>query len=221
MNQTELDPMDAAMDTDWNPTYTIFGQCDIDTYFCVLQKGVGKVLFDAAQHKAADRKTAITITISPLSSRTNANPTERNLIAESKEWASIIKPSLTALQTDLRNINSKWVKAELVANGTYTNKAGETKTSTTIKFLAVYQNEVECQAAADVFFNTPQEGAPQQAVTTSTGTSDRDTALKFLPALWNASGKDVTKFVQLLAGNPLTAKHFDITSPEVVALVAA
>ena len=53
------------------------------------------------------------------------------------------------------------------------------------------------------------------------GNREQETAAKFLPALWKQAAGDVTRFSELIAGNPLTSKYFSINSPEVLALVTA
>jgi hypothetical protein len=229
------DAIDRAMDVDWNPTLTVFGQCSVEVWDCVLEKGQGKIPFDAVIHSADRRCTAIDIAIQPLPGAKFTNPTERGMIAESREWSQIVKPSLRALNIDLRAINQRYVRVELVPTGQkYTNSNGETKDRTTVKFVAVYGSEGECQAAADAFFASrgSADGTNGASATASASqpngnggngsganVKERETASKFLPALWNASGKDVTKFAQSLASNPLTGRHFTLDSPEVIALI--
>src|SRR5438309_5438070 len=89
------DPYDAAMQATYNPTFSAFGQVQVAVWPCVLEKGVGKVPFDANLHDPARRVTAIDLAIIPVVS--GRAPVERNMIAESREWASIVKPSLMAL----------------------------------------------------------------------------------------------------------------------------
>lgn len=225
------DPMDAAMDAEYvPPKLTFFGQVQADAWHCVLVKGTGKVPFDAGQHSIDKRCTALDIAVTPLPDSPNTKPISRELIAESKEWASIIKPSLRSLNTDLRGVNRKWAQVEMVSTGRkYTNANGEEKVGTTIKFIAVYNTEQECAEAAKKFFadrkagdSTPAPTAaaqPQQTAMPSGANPERDIALKFLPALWAAAGKDVTKLATLIQRNPLVAKYFGIDSPEVVKLI--
>jgi hypothetical protein len=215
-----------------------FGQVSVDVFPCVLVKGTGKVQFDEGLHRPEDRRTSIHITISPLASSGLTFNTEREMIAESKEWAGIVKPSLVALNTDLRTVNGKWVKVLLVPTGqTYVNKQGEKKERTTVKFEAVYASEADCdKAAAEFFKKAPEEPVPGfdspapagGSANGSNGTNgnghnagERDAALKFLPALWNGSGKDVEKFAASISKNPLVCKYFDLNSPEVIQLIAA
>ena len=76
------------------------------------------------------------------------------MIAESNEWAKIVKPSLRDLGTDLRALNGKFVQAQLVPTGRgWVNQQGEKKENTTFKFLAVYDDFETCAKAADAFFN--------------------------------------------------------------------
>ena len=220
--------IDEAMGVEWTPRPKVFfGQVEVDSYYCALVKGMGKVPFDAGIHKPEQRCTAITIALNPLPDSPITSPVQRDLIAESKEWGQIVKPSLRALSVDLRSINGKWAQAEMVPTGrNYTNKSGEEKALTTFKFLAIYSTEAECVAAADRFFvrvSGPQDapdGTPAPQAATTNSSAERATAAKFLPALWAQSGKDVVKFGELIAKLPLVAKHFDLMSPEVLTIIA-
>jgi len=226
---TTNDPFDDAMNAEYKPlSRTFFGDIAVDIYYAVLVKGVGKVPFDPNQHDQDKRVTAITLTINPLPGSKAQYAVERELIAESKEWAQITKPSLRGLNTDLRAINGKWAQVELVPTGQkYTNKNGETKERTAIKFLAVFNTEDECQQASDAFWATRGNGNDPATTPAANGNgngqsdAERLTAQKFLAPLWVASGKDMNKFAQALASNPLTSKYFDLNSPEVLAVVAA
>jgi hypothetical protein len=232
MTQTtdNYDPFEAAMNAEV-PTgpRTVFGEMQIDVWPCVLRKGEGKVPFDATQHSVDERRTAIDLILIPTRGDYNV---ERHLIAESKEWAQIVKPSLRELGIDLRALNGRFVQAQLVPTGrTYTNAAGETKENTTFKFIKVYPDMESCIEAADEFFsnrgaassNGSSQATPAQAqpaALTQQNDHERETALKFLPALWKSANGDINKLAELLANNPLTKKYFDISSPEVVALVS-
>lgn len=225
---TEYDPFDAAMDAEApSGVRTQFGEIQIDVWPCVLRKGEGKVPFDAGQHSTDERRTAIDMILIPTKGDYNI---ERKIIAESNEWAKIIKPSLRALNTDLRGINGKFVQVQFVSTGRkYTDKnSGEEREYTTFKFIAVYPGLDECLAAAEEFFNNRSQNNQNDAVssqsapaTNGANPAERETALKFLPALWNASGKDVNEFAKKLAGNPLTSKYFTIDSDDVLKVIAA
>ncbi len=226
-----LDPMDSAMDAEWTPrTLTFFGNLSVDTYYCVLAKGVGKVLFDPNQHNKDQRCTAITFILDVPSSMGRSNqPIQREMIAESKEWSQIVKPSLVALNANLRSIHNKWVRVEIVPAGQkYTNKNGEEKLRTTFKFVALYGSQEECQAACEAFFAALNSGGNTQAPpaqtpvpATSADDPQKKTALAFLPALWKQSNGDVMRLSELIAGNPLTSKFFTISSPEVITIIGA
>ena len=222
-----VDPLDAAMDAEAPLSIrTVFGEVQVDTWWCALVKGEGKVPFDPAVHSTDARRVAIDMTIIPTKGDYNV---KREIIAESNDWAKIIKPSLRALNIDLRAINGRFVQLQMVPAGKYTDKnTGETKERTMPKFVAIYPGLDECLAAADEFFNKPSSGssaiAPAPAPTAPApngngNPAERETAKKFLPALYKSAGGDVSKLAELLANNPLTKKYFDISSPEVVALV--
>lgn len=134
-----------AMNEAEEPSKFYFGENTFDPWFCVLQKGVGKVPFDPQQHKAGQRRTAIEINIVPLNSGFTI---ERSAIAESREWAGITLPSIKALGLEPQALHEKFVKVEMVPARKYTNKDGEERTATMPKYLAVYADRAACEAAS-------------------------------------------------------------------------
>lgn len=220
------DPFEAADKAQWSSTFSVLGQVQVETWFCVLVKGQGKVPFDANQHDIGGRCTAIKIAILPaIPGRQN---TERELIAESAEWTKIINPSIKALGPtwNLRALHNQWVEAQLVPSGRkYTSSDGIDKDATTIKFVRVFASEDACVAAAQA--GRPGQPAAASAVASAApaaapgapNDAEKATATKFLPALWRASGNDLEKFGELLAKNALTAKYFDLSSPEVLDVI--
>jgi hypothetical protein len=239
------------------PPPEVAGELLLDIWFCVLQKGAGKVPYDAGQHRQAERRTAITITIAPLPESGWRMPVERQFIAEFPKdgWLKVTLPSLRALGvTDLHALHKSWVKAELVEYDQYTASDGQTKTKSAPKILALYANETDCRNAwfAERGEETPPVsngsaprrttdeinadlyGSPAPAVTpTANGNgngngndAERRAAQMFLPALLKSckkgnDGVDLAAVEQVLRENPLLAKHFTITSPDVIAAVQA
>lgn len=214
------DPMDAAMEADYDPTRTYFGQVAIDTHFCVLQRGTGKVVFDPAIHKMQDRRTAIGIDLYTLGDgRRESFALQRSLIAESKEWGQIVKPSLRALGIDLRTLHNRYAQVQMVPCGKWV-KDGEEKVLTTFKFIAVYNTEAECRAAADAFFGVaPGQSDEPASAASSPDDPEKETARRFLEPLWKSCNGDADRFYGLIKSNPLLDKHFHSGSVEVVSLV--
>lgn len=221
MTTQTSDPFDTAMNTEYRPTKMFFGQVSVDVYYCVLIKGKGKEVFDPNQHKQDMRRTSISIAIDPLPGSRAQFSVERELIAESKEWAQIIKPSLRALNTDLRAINHKWAQVELVPTGqTYTDNNGETKERTTVKFIRIFDSEGECIQAANDYFGHQAEPAETEPQPQPASNPERDVAARFIEPMWNACSHDVQKFQERLATDPLLSKYFTIESPEVTAVIS-
>ena len=140
------DPFDSASDPHLAPR-EYYGEASVDCWFCALVKGQGKVPYDPAQHER--RATAIDISVQPVPEQNVTFAVARKMIAESREWAGIVWPSLKELGIEsVRDLEGQWVKVTQVPTGRkYTSKQGETKEATTLKFLALYDDEAACRAA--------------------------------------------------------------------------
>lgn len=226
MVSTTSDPMDTAMTAEGRTgARTFFGHILVDAWHCVLVKGQGKVPFDPAQHSEDNRCTALDFVITPIARPGNQSyRIERNMIAESKEWASVVKPSLKALGVDLRGLSGKYVQVQMIPfGGSYVNKQGETKDRSTLKFIAVYPDEDACKMAMGVFWSqhgqheaeATSQPAPAAATTTA-NPAQKALAAKFLPGLWKASGGDLAKMEALIKSQPMVSKHFSMESQEVI-----
>lgn len=223
------DPFEAADNATWDPSFSVFGQVQAESWFCVLQKkdeanGIkgGKVPFDPNQHDISGRVTAVKISIIPaIPGRGN---TERELIAESQEWTKIVLPSIKALGPawNLKGLHNQWVEAKLVPTGRkYAGADGQPKEATTITFVRIFPTEDACLAAAQAGRpgggeSAPAASAAPAAVPAGPSDAEKAVATKFLRPLWTASGGDLGKFAEMLASNALTAKYFTIDSPEVL-----
>jgi hypothetical protein len=225
---TDYDPYDSAMAAKpLSQIRTSFGEVvELDLWPCVLVKGEGKSPFDAGVHSIDQRRTAIDILIVPLRGDYNV---EYKIIVESNDWTKFLLPSLKALNLDLRNLKGKFVQFQRVPTGRkFPDKTtGELKDHTALKILAVYPDAEACQAAADEFFFKAAHGGEQPAqVALPTPTNgkptqmERSKAASFLPLLWQSAGKDPARFVEMISKTAAVAEHFDVTSPEVQALIA-
>lgn len=124
-----------------------WGQVEISLYNAVLVKGVGKAPFDPQQHKPEQMVTGIDIHIAPLAEQNVSFQVSRSMIAESKEWASLVLPSIKALGLSVRELNGKWARVGQKGTGSnYTNQNGETRERTTFEFIKVFATEDECRA---------------------------------------------------------------------------
>lgn len=212
------------------PALEIYGKATVDAWFCVLVKGVGAIPFDPTQHKVQDRRTMISLAITPLPDMGLRFDTERRMLAQSSEWVKIVKPSLEALGIGQpQSLNSKYVRAALVSTGrTYVNKNGETKDATTIKVLEVFDTEAACLSAWQATTGTDvttHQAAPVQAapVTMSApvpaANNEKAVALKFAAALVANVKGDRNLLAAAIAGNPLLSRNLTVDSPEVVNLI--
>ncbi len=228
----------AANATEVEYSNQIFGQIEFDVWFCILQKGMGKVPFDPNIHPISQRRTAVDVSLTDLSGLNIS----RSFIAEigTDGWLKVTLPSLKALNTsNLQEFSGSWVHAEIVPFGKYTNAEGEERNRTAPKVLSVFDSQEACEAAAHstnapgtspleprsngtlsqngTAHASPQSAGPSHA----NGSSDaeRQVALQFLPAIvkncLNGNGIDYLKLESALSSNPILAKHFTVASPEV------
>ncbi len=242
--QNVPDPFDSADKAQPRETGNkhYFGSVLVDAWHAVLVKGEGKVVFDPARHSADQRVTALEIVVTPLPRAGGVDyQIKREMIAESNEWAKIVKPSLEKLGTNLKALQNRYVQVELVETGrSYVNKSGETKKNTTFRFVAVYDDQGACQAACDGFYsmrtgnNTNGANGQQPAPApngANGGSAERTMAAKFLPALYASAKKTasdagkpdevVSFFGTEIQKNQLTSKHFTLDSQEVIDVVMA
>lgn len=237
---TYNDPLDSAENPEV-PLPEYFGQATVDAWFCVLQKGMGKVPFDPQQHRLDDRRTAIKFGIIPLPEQNVTRDVYREYIAEFGAWPKITLPSIKAVGLTLKGLNNAWIHLALVSEGrTYTDKNGETKDSLTFKVLAVYPDETACRAAyLNQTVSSGQEpanppfvaSAPTTAPTNGTNGNghngngnganpkERETALRFVEVLVKETKGDEALLGPRIAQMPVLAKYFTIQSPEVRSLV--
>lgn len=236
------DPYDRAMNTEYRPPeLTVFGHCLTKVEDVVVvnpaqaaQYGhpkAGRYPFVEGHHPADMKRTGISISIAPLPGSPNQYPTDRDMLAESKEWGTIVKPALLVLGQNLKTIHEKYVQARMVPSGrtwqrtrdpgTGASPTQETVVGTVPVLLAVFDTEDECRKAADEFFAGRGGGqsngaASNGAAPNAAAASNKATAIAFLVPLWQMVKGDKDAMAAQLASNPLTKQHFTIDSPEVV-----
>lgn len=223
---THDDPMTAAMNATKEPKErAYFGEViTVDSWFCVLQKGVGKRPWDSTHDDVKDRRVVIKIEIQPLRGEYTVS---QECLTFEKVWIDHTMPSLIKLRADLHALRGKYAQVRRALTGEqYTNKQDQLKEKTAIEFVAIYDTQDACQAAADTFFgertaasNGAYAGMPEAELPDPAMPPEQQFALNALPALWKASGNDKTKFAALLGQNPLISKYYPIDHPHVVGLI--
>lgn len=225
------DVWDSAENPQLRTSSDYYGQVKIDAWPCVLVKGTGKLPFDPALHTEDQRRTAVDMMIIPLAEMNVSWDVSRNLIAESREWASIVLPSIKSLGISLRELNGRWAHVTLEETGqTYTGRDGATRSRTTFKFLAVYNTEAECRAAyqAASGAGTPAPATPANGNGNGNGNAkERETALKFARLIVENACRgqsDLSVILKAVEANmpnfPVVTKHFTASSPEIADLIA-
>ncbi|MCX6057770.1 MAG: hypothetical protein NTW69_06435 [Chloroflexi bacterium] len=215
------------------PVYELWGMVEINAWACHLQKGTGKVPFDATNpdHK---RVTAIDLFIAPLAEQdiTNTKSCEDHHIAESADWAGITLKSIKALGIDnIREINGKYARVEKVDGKPYFEKGADKKTATPkgferhFKFVALYDTEAACR---DAYLAAGGKSAQSVNVLIDVSDTEKQTAMAFLKvivtnAAKSASNVEAAKIAVTvaLAGYPSVAKYFTAESVEVLDLINA
>lgn len=209
---------------------TYFGEIVVcDAWHCVLERGVGKRPYDPTRDSPDRRRVAIKLQLEceKRDGSTYLVPPEPiDMVDFSDEWVKFTLPSLQKLGANLRTLRGQWAQVRREPTGeTYVNKAKETKNATAFVFVALYPTRDACRGAAEAFYGNgnghsqasaqPAAAQPSQP---AANTAERDFAAQSLPLLWQAAGKDVAKFLEMLSGSPIIARHFDQSSPEVQAL---
>lgn len=211
-----------------------FGQIFTDAFYCILEKGVGKVPFDEGQHDVDRRLTCIKIDGQVTRADGSTYEINREVIAEFRDWAGIVLPSLKVAGIHPRDLNEKWARWEMVNTGrTWIDRStGETKQGTTFKFLEIYPDEAACRAAETAHYSRSSSGTGQTSQASTLDSThpmpeeapandkQREVADAFLPTLVKLAAGDMDKLHELLKNNDLVSNFYDINHPKVVELVA-
>ena len=237
MNIQSVDPWESANEAK-APQFSneIWGQVEARSWYCVLEKGTGKVEFNPDLHSPDQRRTAIEIIVHPLPDMGLTFDVTRSMIAESHEWASIVLPSIRDLGLHPRALNGVWVKAANAtltdrkgAPVTYTDSNGIEKERKTIKFLKLFASEDECRAdyLASSGKHATVSTQHEEKTDSNSGDKERQTALAFLKVFVQSvcrgqSDVDVIRklLASQLATQPLISKYFTVDSPETIELIA-
>jgi hypothetical protein len=208
-----------------------WGQVKIDMYYVVLVKGTGKVPFDSKIHKIDQRCTAIDINILPVEPQAEKVnfAVQRSMIAESKEWAGIVLPSIKALGVSPRELNGRFVKAHFVPTGQkYVNTSNESKDRTTFEFETLFvDGDLAVADYLGTYGNAQAAPAAVAAQKSPAANNDRETALKFLKVVVENAARGQSDLAIIkntvavnLANMPMVNKYFTAESPETLNLIA-
>jgi hypothetical protein len=238
VDQTPVnDPFDTAEDPqEIKYSNEYFGEAGVDAFFCVLEKGHGKVPFDPNYHSIDRRLTAVVIGIIPVPASGLNFSVDRDYIAEFRDWNAITLPSLKKLGISLRDLDGRYVHAKLTETGeTYTTKAGETKEKTVFEFLEVFDTLEACEAAYEAKFGSRQEKQDIPFKLDNNGSKspaegqsmEKTTAEKFLKVAVENACRGQTDLEAAreavgaqIAKMPMISKFFTVDSPETMNLMA-
>lgn len=224
-----VDPYTAAMTAPEQERHYFGLVTTVDSYFCVLQKGAGKRLWDPTRDAASDRRIAIKLSVECAKKDGGTYTVDQDCLNFERAWTGYTLPSLQKLGiSDLRALNGRPCHIKRVATGErYTNKSGEQKEKSAIVFIELFEDTESCSAAQEAFYsgrhgpgvagieevdlpNPPKPAMPPE----------QEFALNSLPALWKASGFDAAKFTKLIDDNPLIKRWYPADHPHVQALIA-
>lgn len=209
-----------------------WGEVGLDVWFCVLEKGVGKVPYSEQEHSIDRRLTAITMGIVPVPASNLQFSVDRDYIAEFRDWNAITLPSIKKLGVSIREMDGKFARVKMTETGeTYTNSKGETKEKTVFEFLAIYETLEECEAAYLAErggpSRTPLSGVPPLVDNKDNGKKEEAAALAFLEVAVKSTCKgkdDLDEAREAVAAQiakmPMINKYFTIDSPETMNFMA-
>lgn len=228
MNAQLLDELDNGPQ---QRTFEVWGQVALDTFEAILAKGMGKKPFDPQVDDPNKKVIAIKIDVTPLPEMGNAYPVTRDMINQSKDWGLTLN-SFKALGLKTGDLPGKFVKVTTTPTGeTFTNKNGETKDKTYVKFIAAFADRDACVAdfaangkprtndTAGGTYTTQAQPAPAPAAPTGNGI-DLSKLLKPLARNAAAGLTDydaaMVKMGALLASMPQFSGKYTVQSPEVI-----
>ena len=231
INQVIDDPFAMAEDPkQLKYTNEYYGEVGLDVWFCVLEKGYGKVPFSQQEHSIDRRLTAITMGVVPVPASGLQFSVDRDYIAEFRDWNAITLPSLKKLGVSLRELDGKFAHVKLTETGeTYINKHGETKEKTVFDFLEMYETLEECEEAyiakhGNNSGRTPLDQVPPlygRKDDGNNGSKEKEAAVKFLEVAVKSTCKGMTDLAEArdavasqIAKMPMINKYFTIDSPE-------
>ena len=224
-NQTVTnDPYESANEATVRPR-DYYGQIHIDAWFCILQKGVGKVPFDAQAHNVDQRCTAITMSMIPLAEMNITFKLERETIAESREWAGIILPSIKAAGiASVKDANGKFAKMQQVPTGRkYRTSTGEEREATTFKVLAFYSDEAACRQAYYAETGKAPDGSepiPGFDDEPAKPAANIGAAKQFILAFAKQKNYDLDATREVCRQQPMITNAIDVDSDEFTQIVA-
>jgi hypothetical protein len=215
-------------------TNEYFGEVGLDVWFCVLEKGVGKVPYSEQEHSIDRRLTAITMGIVPVPASNLQFSVDRDYIAEFRDWNAITLPSIKKLGVSIRELDGKFARVKMTETGeTYTNSKGETKEKTVFEFLAIYETLEECEEAYLAERGGPSRTPLSEVPPLVDRKDNKDNgkeelaALKFLEVAVKSTCKgkdDLDEAREAVAAQiakmPMINKYYTIDSPETMNFMA-
>lgn len=205
------------------PAFELWGQCFFSAWKAALVKGVGKVPFDPTNPEHKNMVYAIDLSVVPILEQ-NAKLAERKLIQNSKEW-ELTQKSIKDLGVNPSATDQRYVKITFEPTGeTYTNKEGDVKNKTYVKFAKIFATEAEC--IADYGATNMGDTAPAEPETAgglpAAGNKEFEAAKKLLEAtirsvLKVVSSADEAKALALvkIKASPVMSRFFDDNSMEI------
>jgi len=221
-----------------NPAQGKFwGKLTVDCTYWRIEKGQKRVPFDPQSHRTEHRRVGIALTVEPL------NPThnfiQREMMDFDINYQDFVKKSIAELGESIAKVIDQptgsfplmRALSGLYVQGSFVEKKDNPpgKNYTTLYFEKVFKTEGECATDYEAVTGQPRptgaspvedlpfmpdppkvKSQPKPQVD-----PERATFANFLPALWAQANGDIAKMEQLLAENPMLAKHFDMDSPEV------
>lgn len=211
----------------------LFGRMKLEWQYVALVRGSGKVPWNPRDHTEEQKLHGLEFVMDPLPSNPNQFQTKRNVLAESTEFETVIRPSLTKLNQRLSAVAAGvWCEVEMVPTRKYASKtevdeAGKPvmKNATVPAFRRIFPDEAACEAAsADFFKRSPEAASGNGSSGPSAPPPPEDKPLSLegrqtaLATVYQVAGRDATRFMEMIKGMPQFA-DLRLDSPEVQQLL--